>query len=81
MSMTIAMTLNDVRRRGSAVLLAELGPVGFVRYLQQFTAGRGDYTLEHQRLADTLTLDQVWSLVENCRPSDDEQQPSGSDTQ
>ena len=64
MTTTATMTLNDVRRRGAAALLAELGPVGFVRYLQQFSTGHGDYTRDHQRLADSLSLDQAWSLVE-----------------
>jgi len=81
MSMTAAMTLNDLRRRGSAALLAELGPVGFVRYIQQFSAGRGDYTREHQQLADSLTLDQAWSLVTGDKSSTIELRCSGSDSQ
>ncbi len=60
----MSMTLNEVRRRGSAALLNELGPIGFIRYLQQFTSGQGDYTRQHQQLATELTLDQAWSLVE-----------------
>lgn len=62
--MSNTMTLNEVRRRGSAALLEELGPVGFVRYLQQFSSGRGDYTVEHQQWADKLTLDQAWKIVD-----------------
>lgn len=45
-------TLDDIRRAGVEVLVRELGPVGMVRFLQQFETGRGDYTAERQRRQD-----------------------------
>ena len=38
------LTLEEIRRRGIEALAAELGPVGMVRFLQQFETGRGDYS-------------------------------------
>ena len=41
-------TLEDIRRAGIEALTRELGPVGMVRFLQQFETGHGDYTAERR---------------------------------
>jgi len=41
-----AMTLDQIRRKGLRALHRDLGPVGMVRFLQQFETGTGDYTKE-----------------------------------
>jgi hypothetical protein len=48
------MTQNEARERGYAALLKELGPVGYVRFIQQFQAGKGDYSKERHALLDQL---------------------------
>lgn len=40
------MTLAQVLDTGYRALLRELGTVNFIRFLRQFEAGSGDYTLE-----------------------------------
>ena len=46
-----AMPLEEIRRLGLEALTRQLGPVGMVRFLQQFEMGQGDYTAErHQWL-------------------------------
>lgn len=42
------LTMNEIRRAGLEALSRELGPVGMVRFLQQFETGRGDYTAERR---------------------------------
>ena len=49
------MTLSSIRLRGHQALFAELGPVGFIRFMQQFV-GRGDYTKERERWIDQIDL-------------------------
>jgi hypothetical protein len=50
---TPQMTLEDIRRSGLEALSRELGPYRMVRFLQQFQAGKGDYTQErHQWLGN-----------------------------
>lgn len=50
---TREMTLDQIRRVGLAALAQELGPVGMVRFLQQFETGRGNYSVErHEWLGD-----------------------------
>ena len=52
------MTLEQVRLRGLQALSRDLGPVGLVRFLQQFEMGYGDYTAErHGWLGDPTVRD------------------------
>ena len=43
------MTLEQIRLAGLAALARELGPVGMVRFLQQFETGSGDYSAGRHR--------------------------------
>jgi hypothetical protein len=47
-----AMTPAQIRLLGLAALARELGPVGMVRFLQQFEAGYGNYTQERHQWLD-----------------------------
>jgi hypothetical protein len=38
------MTIDEIKSRGFAALMKELGPVGYVRFMQQFIERKGDYT-------------------------------------
>lgn len=42
----VVMTLEQIRLTGLKALARDLGPVGLVRFLQQFETGHGDYTAE-----------------------------------
>lgn len=57
------MTLNEIRERGYAALVRELGPVGYVRFIQQFETGKGDFTKERQAWAESLTTDQLTNML------------------
>ena len=43
---TQTLNPNILRKRGLEALAKALGPVGMVRFLQQFETGAGDYTKE-----------------------------------
>lgn len=50
------MTMSNIRLRGHQALLFEaLGPVGFIRFMQQFVS-RGDYTKEREKWIEKLDL-------------------------
>ena len=40
----------EIRAIGLAALAKDLGPVGLVRFLQQFSVSRGDYTADRQAI-------------------------------
>jgi len=46
---------SDLRLRGHRALWEALGPVGFVRFMQQFVC-RGDYTREREQWIDSVDL-------------------------
>jgi hypothetical protein len=59
----------ELRRAGIEALIEALGPVGMVRFLQQFDSGHGDYTaLRHALLGDP-SADELMDEVERRRKS------------
>lgn len=38
-------TPNQIRKAGIDALFKTLGPIGMIRFLQQFDQGKGDYTV------------------------------------
>jgi hypothetical protein len=66
------MTLDQIRKAGMRALARELGPVGMVRFLQQFETGDGDYTTErHQWLDDADAGEWVKRIRDEKRASGD----------
>lgn len=58
------MTLNEIRQVGMDALLNALGPVGMVRFLQQFDMGKGDYTKEREQWLGNLTVETVLKEID-----------------
>jgi len=58
------MTLEEIRLSGLEALARELGPVGMVRFLQQFETGHGNYSKERYQW---LGKQDVRSLAEQIR--------------
>lgn len=59
----MALTLDEIRQKGLEALRRELGPVGMIRFLQQFETGRGDYARERHAWVDRTSLDQLRALA------------------
>jgi hypothetical protein len=58
---------NIVREAGMSALKNELGTVGAVYFLRQFSTGQGDYTREREKLLEGITFD---NIVNNVRELD-----------
>jgi hypothetical protein len=63
-------TLAEVRIAGLDILARELGPADFVRFLQQFEPGRGDYTAERHRWLDHLDGETILKMIQERRQGD-----------
>lgn len=61
------MNLTQVRQLGLEILSRELGPVGMVRFLQQFEMGQGNYTEERHQWLDELTVDEIADQIQKKR--------------
>jgi len=70
---TTATPLNEIRKIGLEVLMEKLGPVGMVRFLQQFETGHGNYTSERETWLSETDLDTLVAQIQQKR------QPTGTD--
>jgi hypothetical protein len=62
-------TLAEITNRAIEVLSRELGPSDTIRFMNQFTKGNGNYTLERDVLFKDLTLDQIVAEIKQTRGS------------
>ena len=65
--MTDSMTLNEIQQAGLAALSRELGPIGFVRFLQMFERGQGDYTQERAGWLEEQSIDDIVRRIQQKR--------------
>ena len=61
---TESMTLNEIQQAGLAALSRELGPVGFVRFLQMFERGYGDYSQERSCWLEGQSIDDIANRIQ-----------------
>ena len=59
------MSQNEIRKKGLEALAEALGPVGMIRFLQQFDVGKGNYTEERKKWLDDLTIDDVVTKIKS----------------
>jgi len=62
------MTLDQIRAAGLDALERELGPLGMVRFLQQFETGRGDYSKERHEWLDGVDIASALREIRERRP-------------
>lgn len=61
------MSPNQIRKVGLEVLAKALGPVGMVRFLQQFETGSGDYTRERDKWTGGMGVQDIVKGIEKQR--------------
>jgi hypothetical protein len=61
--------LNEIRQIGLEALLERLGPVGMIRFLQQFETGYGDYTAERDTWLVETDMDTLVAQIQQWRSS------------
>jgi hypothetical protein len=61
------MTPSELRERGYQALMAALGPVDTVRFLQQAGWGTGDYTAERKKWLNSVDRESFWRDIEQIR--------------
>ena len=57
----------QIRQLGIEALAKALGPVGMVRFLQQFETGSGDYTRDRDELLKDVTIEDILSQIKQLR--------------
>jgi hypothetical protein len=61
------MSLEQIRIAGMEVLARELGPIGMVRFMQQFETGHRDYSKERHEWLDNQDMDSLVERIQNRR--------------
>jgi hypothetical protein len=56
--------LVEIRKTGLQALKEALGPVGMVRFIQQYENGCGDYTKEKYQQPD-VTVEEIDAIMKN----------------
>ena len=64
---TRTMTLEQIRQTGLKALARELGPVGMIRFLQQFETGHGNYSEERHKWIDDLDVKTLAAEIDGRR--------------
>jgi hypothetical protein len=65
---TLTLEPSEVRVRGLKALKRDLGAAGMAQFIQQISAGRGNYSLDRHAFVDELTLDEIWMELKTRRP-------------
>ena len=58
-----SLSPQEIRRKGLEALAEALGPVGMIRFLQQFDLGTGDYTTDRAKWLDDLSIDEIMDQI------------------
>jgi len=53
-----------VNENATNILVREMGVVDTIRFLNQFSVGYGNYTEERRKIVDSMTLDDIFSAIE-----------------
>lgn len=64
---TLTMSPADIRKAGLEAVAKKLGPLGMVRFLQQFETGRGDYTKERAQWLKDAEIQEIVSEIRKRR--------------
>jgi hypothetical protein len=59
--------LAEITAQAISVLCKEIGVVNTVRFINQFSAGYGDYTEEREHLFGSMTLDDIVTEIKKNR--------------
>ena len=53
-----------INENATNILIKEMGVVDTIRFINQFTMGKGNYTEERRMMVDTMTLEEIVSGIE-----------------
>lgn len=65
--MTTLQPISDVTQRATNALIKEIGVVDTIRFLNQFRAGAGNYTIERHQLFKGMSVKDIISEIKAQR--------------
>ncbi len=71
---TESRPISEINRRATNILFREMGVVETIRFLNQFSLGRGNYTKDREKWLGDISLDDAISQIKagknKAQPSD-----------
>lgn len=64
---TNVQPISEVTQRGTSALIKEIGVVDTIRFLNQFRAGSGNYTMERDKLFKGMSVKDIVSDIKAQR--------------
>jgi hypothetical protein len=64
-------SIADINLRANQALIGELGVVDTIRFLNQFRAGSGDYSVERESLFRDMTAKEIIAEIKSRRTGSD----------
>lgn len=64
---TLTMSPAGIRKAGLEAVAKKLGPLGMVRFLQQFETGRGDYSKDRDQWLKDMDIQEIISEIRKKR--------------
>jgi hypothetical protein len=72
---TTARSISEINRQATHILFKEMGVVETIRFLNQFSTGRGDYTKDRRKWLDKITMNDA---IAQIKAGKTEAQPNAS---
>lgn len=64
--------ISEISRRATHILFKEMGVVDTIRFLNQFSTGRGDYTKDREQWLGDISLDDAIAQIREDKSGDTE---------
>ena len=61
------MTMEEIKLTGLNVLYKKLGAVNYIKFLQQFTNGSGDFTEDRKKFVDKNDVSSIVNRIKSER--------------
>jgi len=68
--MTLLQPISEVTQRATNALIKEIGVVDTIRFLNQFRAGAGNYTIERYQLFKGMSVREIKAQRKEKTPND-----------
>lgn len=64
---TATRPISEISRHATHILFKEMGIVETIRFLNQFSVGRGDYTKDRKKWLDKITMDDAIAQIKAAK--------------
>ncbi len=64
---TATRSISEINRQATHILFKEMGVVETIRFLNQFSIGRGDYTKDRSKWLDKKNMDNAIAQIKSSK--------------